>query len=284
MNTSSKTPSHAIPASSPIYNPPLLKTLNRLFSIACLFSLPQLGWALPYIDSLYTLQDNWNTITYARIVWPPETSSEVICHTILDCSVRACIASRSPGKSCKADMDDTHVNIVNGDTLKEAREAWVRQYGVISREFRFKHTIQIDECITVGGGVVGSVPFSGVTCVPTKQPNVICTVSDKLDFVYNTLNSDQVHNAEAYGTLAVKCNSTATVNLRLVGPSEIDLGRGGTLRARLHIGGYSLTNGYSLKAGPTTTSLKVTSVLQSSLQEAQTGTFKGEGIIIMNMQ
>jgi len=159
-----------------------------------------------------------------------------------------------------------------------------KKYGTISRDIRFRRAEEgaDAQCITFQTGFLTGAPIPGMPCYPLPPIDISCTIADQLNFSYNTLTADKVNNAEAYGTLNILCSNWASVRLQL-GSREIDLGRAGTLTASLHIGDRDLANSYSFQGFGQTTSLKVTSILHSSRQEAEAGSFQGQGIIIMQI-
>lgn len=117
-------------------------------------------------------------------------------------------------------MDDSGILIPNDSTMKEARELWVKKYGVTSKEFRF-NIAEHGKCLTFARDI--GPPMPGMECAPLLPVNTTCTISDNLNSVYNTLATDKVNNAEAYEALTIRCNSSVAVKLRLLGPREIDL-------------------------------------------------------------
>ncbi|MHC8341653.1 MrpH family fimbial adhesin [Pseudomonas sp. HLT2-19-2] len=259
-----------------------LKILNSILAIFFLFTLSASGWAVPYLDKPRVAQDKWNTIAYAKVVWPYEDSEQRIgCDTLFNvpCLVKMCIREIN-GTNCARDMDSSSVSYPKNSTMKEIQKLWVNQYGTVSREFRFKNATT-SKCIIMTGDLYDPLP--GMVCTPLIAPAVSCDISDSLNFEYGTLSSDQVDKAEAYATLTITCNSKATVELNLAGARRIDLGRSGALSASLHATSRDLADGYSFEGNGTTTKLKITSILHSSVQEAEAGTFKGQGIIVMNI-
>lgn len=261
------------------------RTLNNFLATLCLIISPSYCLATPYMDSVHVLKDSWNTIAYGRVVWPDEDSSTVICYSALDCMLNPCMLSEG-SSICASDMDETSVHLPYGATMKQAREEWVKYFGTVSKLFRFRYTSQTlnkTRCLTIASSFAGNKQLPGMECVKMPPINVTCSITEQLDISYNTLTADKVNNAEAYGTLNVLCSDWTSVRLQLVGPSEIDLGRAGTLTASLHIGGRDLANSYSFQGLGQTTSLKVTSILHSSRQEAEAGSFQGQGIIIMQI-
>lgn len=258
-----------------------LKTLKHNVATLFLSVLSSSSWAVPQIDKPYVLQDKWNTIAYARIVWPSEDSEQsVYCDIWAGCILRLCLREIN-GTACIRDLDLSGVQYPFGySTMKELRRLWVGKYGVVSKEFRFKDAYS-SKCIIMTADL--NTPLAGMVCRPLVAPAVSCSISDSLNFEYKTLSSDKVDKAEAYGTLTITCNDKATVALTLAGDRRIDLGRGGTLTASLHTTYRDLADSYSFEGFGMTTNLKITSILHSSKQEADAGPFKGQGIITMEI-
>lgn len=265
-----------------------LKILYRTLTVLCLIMAPTYCLAFPYLDNLRVLKDKWNKIAYTKIVWPTEESTTSVCNSSASCSFGPCIKRGLiiGGDVCGRDMDDSYVDIPYGTTMIQARQLWINKYGTISRDIRFKRADEgaaDAQCITFQTGFSNNTPIPGMQCYPLPPANITCTIADQLNISYNTLTADKVNNAEAYGTLNVLCSGWTSVRLQLVGLREIDLGRAGTLTASLHIEGKDLANSYSFQGFGQTTSLKVTSILHSSRQEAEAGSFQGQGIIIMQI-
>lgn len=259
-----------------------LYTLLSLFAILCLSMTSTSSSAVPLIDKPQVLQDKWNTIAYARVVWSSESSEQKIyCGSFTGiCYVRVCMREIN-GTYCLADMDGVgNVQYKEGATMKQIRELWVQSHGVVSKEFRFKNASNT-KCLIMSKDGLDPVP--GMACRPLTAPAVSCSISDALNFEYGILAADQVDNAEAYSTLTITCNDKVTVELTLAGDRTVDLGRGGTLKASLHTTYRDLADGYSFEGFGTTTKLTIKSVLHSSLKEAEAGPFKGQAIIVMNL-
>jgi len=241
----------------------------------------------PFIES-HTLQDNWNTITYSKVTWPAENSSQVICIAAQHCWIYPCVkTSTTEGNpnNCGSPMDQGNFVIYPNDTMIVARERWVKNYGVVStfrvKEIYNKYPKGCTGMVIIPSGIGQSAQWlQGVPCNPLPPVNANCNTSDALNFYYTNLSSDAVNNAKAYGNMTLLCNKPVDVRITLVGPSEIDLGRAGTLRASLSINGTNLANGYSLKGGTTPTVVQVTSTLLTSIPDLEAGEFKGTGVIM----
>lgn len=259
-----------------------LKAFRRIVAILFLFMLSSSSWAVPQIDKPYVLQDKWNTIAYARIVWPAESSEQIIhCGYWFGCMLKLCLREITGTDCTSRDVDQSHIVYPYGNnTMKELRQLWVNEYGTISKEFRFTKA-DTSKCIIMTASAF--TPLPGMFCRPLVSPAVYCSISENLNFEYNTLSSDKVDKAEAYGTLTITCNDKTTVALTLAGDRTIDLGRGGTLTASLHTTYRDLADGYSFEGFGMTTNLKITSILHSSKQEADAGPFNGQGVIAMNI-
>lgn len=259
--------------------------INRLLILLSLIITTPYCLAAAHIDAIHVEQDSWNTIAYAKVVWPNEDSQNIICHATLGCLIKPCMVTSLSKEGCAADMEKSTVQVSKGATMKEARDLWVKKYGIISNEFRF-NSADLGVCLTLGTSLTTDLslrPIPEVACLNLPPIKNSCTITQQLNISYNTLISDQVNNAEAYGNISILCTNWISVRLQLVGPKEIDLGRAGTLTASLHTQGKNLADGYTFQGYGQTTTLKITSVLHSSLQDAAPGSFAGQGIIIMQL-
>lgn len=260
-----------------------LKIFNKLLALLILIIATPYCLAAAYIDALTVRKDNWNTIAYSKVVWPNEDSQNIICSMANGCILRPCMVDDLLG-ACSGDMDGNSIPIPYGATMKAVRDLWVKNYGIISKEFRFKFA-NLGVCMTLGVSGVGSsfraVPE--VTCLTLPKANVSCTITQQLDISYNTLMSDKVNSAEAYGNINILCNDWVDVRLLLAGPKVIDLGRAGKLTASLHTQGKNLADGFEFRGSGQTATLKITSVLHSGQQDAEPGSFAGQGVIVMQI-
>ncbi|MBN0977201.1 hypothetical protein JTY93_17275 [Pseudomonas hygromyciniae] len=261
-----------------------LKIFNRLLALLILIIATPYCLAAAYIDALTVRKDNWNTIAYAKVVWPNEDNQNIICHHASGCLLKPCMLDDLLA-GCQSDMDRNSVQMSYGATLKEARDIWVKKYGIISKELRFKFA-DISLCVTLGVSDTRDINMKAlpqVTCLNLPPVNVSCTITQQLDISYNTLVSDKVNNAEAYGNINILCDNWVNVRLLLAGPKVIDLGRAGRLTASLHTQGKNLADGYEFRGFGQTATLKITSVLHSGLQDAEPGSFAGQGVIVMQL-
>ncbi|MHC8339466.1 MrpH family fimbial adhesin [Pseudomonas sp. HLT2-19-2] len=170
-----------------------------------------------------------------------------------------------------------------GATMQQAREIWVRKHGVLSGELKADPLVTNPNCmslVSVGNKFGKWLP--GMSCVAVPPKNLICTATEQLNINYNTLESAHVNNAKSSANLSITCSGSASITLKLNGPREIDLGRSGALRATLDIQGKDLADGCSFKVGKNSTTVQVTSTLTSDSQEAESGEFKGNGVIVMS--
>jgi len=262
---------------------PSLKIFNKLLALLILIIATPYCLATAYIDALTVRKDKWNTIAYAKVVWPSEDSQNIICSMANGCKIGPCMVDDLLDV-CAGDMDGNSIPIPYGATMKAVRDLWVKKYGIISKEFRFKFA-ETGMCMSLGVSGVGTsfraVPE--VTCLTLPKVDVSCTITQQLDISYNTLMSDKVNNAEASGNINILCNDWVDVRLLLAGPKVIDLGRAGKLTASLHTQGKNLADGFAFRGFGQTATLKITSVLHSGLQDAEPGSFSGQGVIIMQL-
>ncbi|WP_420793270.1 hypothetical protein [Pseudomonas shahriarae] len=127
--------------------------------------------------------------------------------------------------------------------------------------------------------------ISDIVCADSFPPSdVSCTASETLNINHGTLSDLSLNGATAAGNIILKCSSPATVKLTLIGPRKIDLGRSATLFSRLLVDNKDLSDGFSTKVGTSDTTLRVTSVLESTAQYPESGYFSGNGILLMSFQ
>lgn len=220
--------------------------------------------------------------------WTSQTADFTLCTNISGCIIGIGCYLNDRYKCTNVTVADRYVTIENGDTIRVARDKWLRKYPA-SGSWKMGPVNWPDMCVglmiwggkgNIAGNKSGEI-VRGSYCGKVPPANVTCELENDIRYEYGTVSGIAVNGMTKTEYLSINCSHTADVVVTVGGGGSVPMGGGVT--SRLSINGTDLGGGARLTAPAGVRRVPVTARLYSQA-EPKPGTYQGSSVLVLGYQ
>lgn len=212
--------------------------------------------------------------------WPSQPTTGVMCHTG-SCKVGVCLIIRSISRCGGAYFKS--VDIPAGATDQDAWKAFTQRFGQSGgwSGISGSYDKMCAGMAVTDNSIATLIPGSNCAAPPGKD-QVECSIQDSLALNHNTLAANSLNGNRASKDIVIKCNLPATVTLKLLKQSDIELGDDGLVTTTLYGNNVDLISGMKISVPEGDTRVNVSSVLHAKVQDIPAGLRQGSGTMMLD--
>ncbi|ROR06348.1 hypothetical protein [Erwinia sp. JUb26] len=251
----------------------------RFFYILCFCILNLFSSSAWSVVTMEFLKANPGVVN-GNYSWPSQPTTGVMCHTG-GCKVGVCLYIRSISRCGGAYFKS--VNIPAGATDQDAWKAFTQKFGQNGGWAGIMGGPYDKMCagMAVTENLIATlIPGSNCAAPPGKD-QVECSIQDSLTLNHNTLAANSLNGNRASKGIIIKCNLPATMTLKLLKQSDIELGNDGLVTTTLYSNDVNLISGMTLSVPEGDTRVNVSSVLHAKALDIPAGPRQGSGTMML---